>query len=82
MPPLPPPNARLAPSPAESQRSFPWRFRIGDPVYVNGQFPDASFIVTGGELWVGFPHLYVLDSDGKAWRVPQLHCSSKPITAR
>lgn len=82
MAPLPPPNVKLAPTPSETQRPFPWRFRLGDPVYIVGQFPDSTFIVTGGELWLGFPHLNVLDCEGKVWRIPQLHCSSKPITPR
>lgn len=81
MAPLPPPNARLAPAPSE-QRNYPWRFRLGDSVHVAGHPLDATFTVTGGELWLGFPHLQLLDEAGKLWRIPQLHCSSKPINYR
>ena len=44
--------------------------------------PQLLHIVIGGELWMGWPHLHVLDSDGKKVRVPQIHCSSKPIVLR
>jgi hypothetical protein len=42
----------------------------------------ATFKVTGGELWLGWPHLHAVDDTGKAWRLPQIHCSSKPIVFR
>jgi len=81
MAPLPPPNTHPAPTPGETRR-YPWRFRLGDLVYVNNHPVSSTFTVTGGELWMGFPHLHLLDELGKLWRVPQLHCSSKPITYR
>ena len=81
MAPLPQPNTRLAPAPSE-QRNYPWRFRLGDAVYVIDRPLDEALVVTGGELWLGFPHLHALDNAGKIWRIPQLHCSSKPITYR
>jgi hypothetical protein len=68
---LPEANDRLIP---------PWRFRLGDVVYVRGRSQDSTFKIIGGELWMGCPHLTVLDLDGKAWRVAQIECSSKPIS--
>jgi hypothetical protein len=81
MSPLPPPNARLTPEPGE-KRAYPWRFRVNDRVYLLSHPFEQTFTVIGGELWMGFPHLKVLDLDGKCWRVPQIHASSKPITFR
>lgn len=72
----------LAPAPDEQGRVYPWRFRIGDLVYIKGHPLDETYTVTGGELWLGFPHLKLYHRDGSMWRVPQIHCSSKPITFR
>jgi len=58
----------------------PWCFTIGQEVYVAGR-PQYKYKVLGGELWVGFPHLHLLDESGQTWRIPQLHVSSKPILA-
>ena len=63
-------------------RSYPWRFKLGDGAYVLGRPQDRSLEVVGGELWMGFPHLLLRDHEDDIWRVPQLHCSSKPITFR
>lgn len=72
----------LAPEPVENNRVYPWRFRLGDLAYVKGHPLDATFTVIGGELYFGFPHLKLFDREGYTWRVPQIHCSSKPITYR
>ena len=61
-------------------RAYPWRFILGQPAYVLGRPQDLPIEVVGGELWMGCPHLRLLDRDGDVWRVAQLHCSSKPIT--
>lgn len=60
----------------------PWRFRMGNTVFIRNRPTDARFVVVGGELWVGFPHLKVQDEQGKTWLVSQLECSSKPISYR
>lgn len=58
----------------------PWRFKVGDWVYIYRQSQDVTFQVIGGELWRGFPHYLVRDTvTDDTWRVPQLHLSSKPI---
>lgn len=67
---------------ANSRLTHPWRFRLGDVVYVRGRALDSTYKIVGGELWMGCPHLTLLDLDGKAWRVAQIECSSKPITFR
>lgn len=82
MPIIPSVPMTLAQKPADTHQVYPWRFRIGSLVYVKGHPTDDTFTVIGGELWLGFPHLHLYDRDGKTWRIPQLHCSSKPITFR
>ena len=69
-----------APRPDETHQPYPWRFRIGARVYVAGHPLNDSFSVVGGELWMSCPHLHLYDRNGKTRRVPQLHCSSKPMT--
>lgn len=59
---------------------YPWRFRRGDYVHARGHY--TPLLVCGGELWTGFPHYHLLDSAGKTWRIPQLHCSSKAPGAK
>lgn len=63
-------------------RAKPWRFHLGNTVFIRNRPTDARFVVVGGELWVGFPHLKVRDEQGKTWLVSQLECSSKPISYR
>jgi hypothetical protein len=81
MPPIPTKPVPLAPEPGDL-RTYPWRFQLGETAYVKGWPLDSTFTVVGGELWLGFPHLQLVDPAGKLWRIPQLHCSSKPITYR
>lgn len=69
------------PEAAESLR-YPWRFRLGDTVYVRGRPQDSTCKVVGGELWMGCPHLTVVDYAGQAWRVAQIECSPRPIVFR
>ena len=71
----------LAPGPTDT-RPYPWRFSLGDEVYVLGHTNAVTFKVVGGELWMGFPHLHAVGPDGKTWRLPQLHCSSRPIDVK
>jgi hypothetical protein len=83
MPIIPTVPMSRAPEPTESLPCpYPWRFRIGSLVYIVGRPLHDTFTVVGGELWLGWPHLKVYDRDGLTWRVPQIHCSSKPITYR
>ncbi len=62
--------------------AYPWKYRIGQRLYVRGWPLSDTVQVLGGELWVGCPHYLALDGDGKTWRLPQLHVSSKPISDR
>lgn len=76
------PTVPMAIAPAPTERlPYPWRFTLGQHVYALGHF-DSTLVVTGGELWLSFPHLHLLDVDGKTWRIPQIHCSPKPLTPR
>lgn len=77
---LPHQGQRLATKPQEELAKYPWRFRLGDTVYLRGRSNTETYEVIGGELWLNFPHLHVRDITDNIWRVPQLHCSSKPIT--
>lgn len=62
---------------------FPWRFRIGEAVHVLGHPLHDTFTITGGELWVGWPHYHLYDHrTGVTLRVPQIHCSTKPLSYR
>jgi len=75
MPTIPSRRTPLAPEPTAT-RTHPWRFTLGDTIYALGH--PASFTVVGGELWLGCPHLHAVDIDGRTWRLPQLHCASRP----
>ncbi len=66
----------------EERLTHPWRFRLGNSVYVRGRGFDETFKVVGGELWLGFPHYTLLDPAGRTWRVAQIECSSRPIVYR
>lgn len=81
MPFMPSVPMSLAPAPSY-HTPYPWRFALGDEIYALGHPKGATFKVVGGELCAGCPHLHLVAPDGKTWRIPQLHCSSRPITFR
>ena len=81
MPVIPSVALPISPVPTAAH-PYPWRFAPGDEVYVLGRAPEETFKVIGGELWLSFPHLHAVDTAGKTWRLPQIHCSSKPIVFR
>ena len=70
-------TSKIHPEPGPMAQ-HPWTYRLGQDVYVAGH-SQFSYKVTGGELWLGFPHYHLMDADGKTWRIPQLRVSSKPI---
>lgn len=79
-------GGRKARKPAEGERVYPWRFRMGQDVYVLSmkdgiRQPGTGELATvvGGELVNGCPHLHIYDAWGAVMRVPQLHCSSQPV---
>lgn len=67
---------------AHERLTYPWRFHLGDHIYIRGRGLTETFVVIGGELWLNCPHLIVADLDNRAWRVAQIECSSRPITFR
>lgn len=71
----------LAPTPGV-MAAHPWRFVLGQHVYLAGSTPTRTLEVVGGELHRGFPHLHLRDIYGHTHRVPQLAASSKPISLR
>lgn len=71
----------LAPAPG-SMQSHPWRFTLGQRVYLSGRPPTLSYEVTDGFLHNGFPHLLLTDDLGNRLQVPQLCATSKPIPTR
>ena len=60
----------------------PWRFRLGQDVYIAGRPQNTTFEVVGGLLHRGFPHLLVRDLLGSTHRIPQLAASSIPIRSK
>ena len=81
-----PRSGRKAPQPTTTERVYPWRFLLGETVYVvpyengrRGRGDGELMSVDGGELWMGCPHLLLRDAYGATWRVPQLHCSGAPL---
>jgi len=74
-------NGPLAPHPGTMQ-AHPWRFTVGQKVYLSGRPPTHTYEVTGGFLYNRFPHLLLLDSTGHQLQVPQLCATSKPIPTR
>ena len=79
MPPVIPTSPRHKAAAPEERLVYPWRFRLGDVIYALGH--STSFTVVGGELWMGCPHVLAADILGRTWRLPQLHCSSRPPSA-
>lgn len=71
----------LAPNPGAMQ-AHPWRFTLGQMVYLTGRPPTFTFEVVGGFLHNGFPHLLLNDAVGNRLQVPQLCAISKPIPTR
>lgn len=63
-------------------QTHPWRFTLGQQVYLAGRPPTLTFEVTGGFLHNGFPHLLLNDGLGNRLQVPQLYAASKPISTR
>ena len=61
---------------------YPWRFRIGEKVFVKYKPLHDTFTIVGGELSRGWPHYHLFDCNGKTWRVPQAHCAAKPLIYR
>ena len=68
----------LYPEPGHD-RKYPWRFCLGDEVYIWRHNQEFTYRVVGGELWLGCPHLHCEDVLGQKWRIPQIHASSKTI---
>ena len=79
-------NKVKAPTPGENCKVYPWRYAIGDYVYAIGEIAaefgiETRYMITGGELYYGCPHLLLLDREGRTWRVPQIHTMAKMPTA-
>lgn len=60
---------------------YPWRFRIGDQIWVRGWNDDHARIVGRHSRGNGWPHYVVADDIGAEFIVPQIHISSRPIPA-
>lgn len=76
----------MAPTPRTAtpgdKPTYPWKYHIGQNIYVRGWPLTESVQIIGGELWLGCPHYLALDGDGRTWRLPQLHVSSKSLSDR
>ena len=64
-------------------KRHPWRFDLGQAVYVRGWSQDTTALITAKVATSDvFPHYLVVDADGKEWRIPQIHLSTSPIIER
>jgi len=65
-----------------TRNTNPWRFSPGDHVYIYGHPQEPAIITSAmGRGAAGWPHYYLVDSDGHEWCIPQIHLSSAPIQA-
>lgn len=74
-----------APSVAtQFDRSNPWKFHVGQAVYVWGFRQDISLTIKEQKLLgtLNFPHYVVEELNGDLWTVPQMHLSRKPLVGR
>ena len=74
-------GAPCADKPREDTPVHPWRYMIGDHVYVRDlkgerEF-DEIYYVEGGELFMGCPHYVLSNKYGEYYRVPQIHLMRK-----
>ena len=60
----------------------PWRFAVGDVVYIAGH-PQRGATITGafGVGRTAWPHYLVQDYNGSEWQVSQQCLSRTPIVA-
>lgn len=56
-------------------------FAPGARVYVRNWSGEQSVVVTALALHRGWPHYFVVDSNGDEWQIAQIELSSKPIPA-
>lgn len=66
----------------EKLKDNPWRFVVGDSVYVAGweQLP-AKITAAFGSGLLGWPHYVVVDGEGIEWTLPQLMLSRSVIAS-
>lgn len=75
------PGIRLASQPSDAI-NYPWRFTLGEWVFIRGFASEKTFQIRDGFIHKGMPHLIVRSSySGGTWRIPQLHASSSPIAS-
>ena len=67
----------------ELLRSNPWRFKVGDEVFIasNRQPYPAKVVEAFGYGPSGWPHYSVVDFQGTEYVVPQQLLSASPIPA-
>lgn len=65
-------------------QSNPWKFHVGQAVYVWGFSQEISLTIKEQKLLgtLNFPHYVVEELNGDLWTVPQMHLSRKPIVPR
>jgi hypothetical protein len=71
----------------EKLNDNPWRFAVGDSVYVagwrqtdeNGNPEPAKITAAFGAGLLGWPHYVVVDDQGTEWTLPQLMLSRSVI---
>ena len=56
------------------------RYNVGQQVYILGRPQTAAYeVVAHADTAGGWPHYIVQNVWGEQYRVPRIHCSTKPI---
>ena len=64
----------------ELLNSNPWRFAVGDVVYIAGQAQEPAKVTEAfGYGRSGWPHYLVVDHQGHEWTLPQQCLARSPL---
>ena len=84
-PPPPPPRGRPAPEPSEHAAVYPWKYKLGQWVYVLNDDKERQYKIVGGQLAgvAGWPHYELENWENRIHlRVAQTQVSSRPPSFR
>jgi hypothetical protein len=64
----------------EKLRDNPWRFAVGDVVYIGGQPQNPAKVTEAfGTGRLSWPHYLVVDHQGDEWTLPQQCLARSPL---
>ena len=64
----------------EKLRDNPWRFAVGDVVYIAGHEQIPAKVTAGfGHGGLSWPHYLVVDHQGQEWTLPQQCLARSPL---